>query len=128
MSESEQTYTPSVEHILVRLRSNLEGAPGYTTIEERQDCITVIESLQAELNEAKLDGDRLKNTRTRKPHVVARLEAVTAERDALQEGFQLAANASGYEGDWFDSAPIRALIDENTRLTDIVNRLQGEKC
>ena len=32
--------------------------------------------------------------------------------EIMNEGFQLAADATGYEGDWFESAPIRALIDE----------------
>lgn len=53
-----------------------------------------------------------------------RLEAENAalkdEREALIAGFKLAADAVGYDGDWFDSAPIRMLIEKIETLREQV--------
>ena len=39
---------PDIDHLKNRLHSNIMGCPSYTTVEERQDCLTAIEQLQAE--------------------------------------------------------------------------------
>lgn len=49
MSDMTDVSDHFITHLQERLRSNIDGAPSYTTPEERQDCLRAIESLTAEV-------------------------------------------------------------------------------
>lgn len=60
----------------------------------------------------------------REPYVS--YDDLKAENEAFIAGFQLAADNTGYVGDWFASGPIVALINDKVQLAQERDKLKAE--
>ena len=53
------------------------------------------------------------------------IESLQAERNALIETVQMAANATAYTGDWHEGAPVLRLIEQRDHAANLCNELQA---